>query len=296
VATDKRPIGKQYRETYQARGDPALDSEFFRVRLYALLETNEIPMRNAELLRLFTQSMGIRDASFDGVVQKASIERLLSFITVLYEVLTQQASNSSYMGEYDGMIARKAPATLIRDVGRLFREEGMAYEIDEQGGIHPLVDSEFQRNRHATLISLSSSRYTNVDHSYRAAFTRLTLQSFDTKAAVRDIFDAAESLFKLMLAPRNPDLNTNSVESDLRPMIDRSLAGSDIATKQAFGRTLSSFGKWADACHPYRHGQQSETIVAPPSDLATLLLGQGASFIRWLAAVDQSLQGRAPTA
>jgi len=29
MATDNRPIGKQYRETYVAQGDPALDSEFF---------------------------------------------------------------------------------------------------------------------------------------------------------------------------------------------------------------------------------------------------------------------------
>jgi hypothetical protein len=28
-------------------------------------------------------------------------------------------------------------------------------------------------------------------------------------------------------------------------------------------------------------------IVAPPRELATLLLSQGASFVRWLASVDQ---------
>lgn len=172
----------------------------------------------------------------------------------------------------------------------------MAYEIDERGGVHPLIDAEFQRNRHETLVSLASSRYANVDHAYRAAFKRLTVQSFDTKAAVRDIFDAAESLFKLMVSPRNPNLTSSSVESELRRIVDRAFASSDDANKQAGGRTLSSFAKWADACHPYRHGQQSETIVAPPPELATLLMSQGASFIRSLAGVDQWLQAHPRTA
>jgi hypothetical protein len=80
----------------------------------------------------------------------------------------------------------------------------MAYEIDEKSGVHPLVDAAFQRNRQETLTSLASSRYANVDHAFLAAFKRLTVQSFDTKAAVREIFDAAESLFKLMMSPRSP--------------------------------------------------------------------------------------------
>ena len=242
--------------------------------------------------------MGIRSPSFEGIVQSAPMDRLLSFITVLYQKLAEQASNFNFRNPYDASVAQKAPDWLRRGVARVFREESMAYEIDEQGGVHPLVDSEFQRNRHETLISLASSRYTNVDHAYRAAFNRLTVQSFDTKAAVRDIFDAAESLFKLMAAPRNPNLTGSSVDSDLRPIVDRALASTDDATKQAAGKTLSSFGKWADACHPYRHGQQSETIVAPPPQLATLLISQGASFIRWLAGIDQRVQAnqKAPPA
>jgi hypothetical protein len=32
------------------------------------------------------------------------------------------------------------------------------------------------------------------------------------------IFDGTESLFKLMLAPRNPDLTSASIENDLRPI------------------------------------------------------------------------------
>jgi len=92
VETEKRPIGKQYRETYKAQSDPALDSEYFRIRLYSLLEIVEIPMSSAALLRLFTQSMGVRGATFDGVLQKAPIERVLSFLAVLYGALVERAT------------------------------------------------------------------------------------------------------------------------------------------------------------------------------------------------------------
>jgi len=86
------------------------------------------------------------------------MDRLLSFITVLYQKLAEQASNFNFRNPYDASVAQKAPDWLRRGVARVFREESMAYEIDEQGGVHPLVDSEFQRNRHETLISLASSR------------------------------------------------------------------------------------------------------------------------------------------
>jgi hypothetical protein len=237
--------------------------------------------------------MGIRAFNLHEMIMTAPMERLLSFITVLHRALLEQAEETKTafrVNPYSARIAQVAPGNLRDALATMFREEQMAYEIDKDGGIHPLIDAEFQRNRHGALKSLSASRYENVQHDFEAAFRRLTVQDFDTKAAVRDIFDSAESLFKLMVSPRNPGLTGSTVDSDLRTVVDRALASADFATKQASGRTLSSFGKWADACHPYRHGQQSESIVAPPSELATLLLSQGASFIRWLAGLDQWLQ------
>ena len=216
---------------------------------------------------------------------------MLSFITVVYETL-QERAKALARHDYDGSQRRAAPGQFLHYIAEILEQERIAYEIDQEGGIHPRIDAEFQRNRHATLPSLTAPRYANVDHAFQAAFKRLTIENFDTKAAIRDVFDASESLFKLMVAPRNPNLTGSAVETDLRPIVDRALASSDDATKQAAGKTLSSFAKWADACHPYRHGQQSETIVAPPAHLAILLLSQGASFIRWLAEIDQWLQAK----
>jgi hypothetical protein len=118
VTTDERPTGKQYRATYKTQTDPALDSGYFRVRLYSLLETYEIPMSNADLLRLFTQSMAIRGGAFDSVLQNAPIERLLSFVTVLYGALIERATHTSFRNNYDEMLAKRAPAKLCAGVAR----------------------------------------------------------------------------------------------------------------------------------------------------------------------------------
>jgi hypothetical protein len=44
----------QYRETYKAQSDPALDSGYFRIRFVALFEDHEIPLGYAALASLFT--------------------------------------------------------------------------------------------------------------------------------------------------------------------------------------------------------------------------------------------------
>lgn len=126
----------------------------------------------------------------------------------------------------------------------------------------------------------------NVANSFQSAFERITVADADTKAAVRDIFDAAESLFKLILQPASPALTEQTADKLLRGVVSRAYATAHASAQQAAGRTCSSFGKWADACHPYRHGHAADHVVAPPMDLAIVLLSQGASFIRWLTEID----------
>jgi hypothetical protein len=44
---------------------------------------------------------------------------------------------------------------LWRDTARrIFAEERMSYEIDDSCVVHPSVDKEFQRNRHATVAGI----------------------------------------------------------------------------------------------------------------------------------------------
>ena len=284
---EERQKGQQYRDLY-VNEDPMLDSEFFRIRLSALLSgpDEDFALQRLHLSDLFTRSVGVTGITLHNMIMTAPRDRLLSFLTVLYASLRAQAENSASTFSRNAYFDRKAevaPRKLLAAVATLFREERMAYEVDDEGGIHPLIDAEFQRNRQATLKWLSLPRYANVQHHVDVAFRRLTVENFDGKAAIRDIFDAAESLFKLIVAPKNPNLTAETVESELRPIINRVLADAPDATKQAAGRALSSFGKWADACHPYRHGQQAVAIVAPPRELSTLLISPKArvSFDGW---------------
>ena len=275
---------------YADKGDPAADSIYFRVRLATFL-CHDIQMHTIDLANLFAKTMGIRSGSFDQLVMDAPIERLLSFLTPLYEALSVRARGFSMNR---GGIEAGAHTSLLEFVSSAFREEGLAYTIDSKGGVHPFVDAEFQRNRQSALRALGGSRYSNVDYAFQAAFGRLTLREIDTKAAVRDIFDAAESLFKLILAPKNPELTARAIEKELLPIIARTPATSDAVARHAMGRALSAFAKWVEACRPYRHGQQAETVVAPPLELALLLLSQGASFLRWLGEIDQRVLAKSP--
>ena len=87
----QRPTGTQYRELYAPDSDPALDSEYFRVRVSELLKGEDFGLQRMHLATLFTRSMGVRGFDLNEVIMKAPVERLLSFITVLHGALLEQA-------------------------------------------------------------------------------------------------------------------------------------------------------------------------------------------------------------
>ena len=94
-------------------------------------------------------------------------------------------------------------------------------------------------------------------------------------------FLAAESVFKITIAA-NQDLTSREAGKYLLPLVQKLYADRDDATKQASARLVNSFSSWADACHPYRHGQQDVSVIAPPSEIAITLVTAGVDFIRWL--------------
>jgi hypothetical protein len=99
------------------------------------------------------------------------------------------------------------------------------------------------------------------------------------------IFEAAETLFKLA-TDTNADLASAACDKHLKPLVNK-IYGAEAPTASTAGRAASSFGKWADAAHPFPHGSKTEAPINLPDDLAVFLINQGASHIRWLAAVDQ---------
>ncbi|WP_128928008.1 hypothetical protein [Bradyrhizobium guangxiense] len=179
------------------------------------------------------------------------------------------------------------PSTLWRGpVRRIFAEEHLAYEIDDECIVHPAVDIEFQRNRAATVAGLQSPRYANSLVAFERISDELAATPPNAKEAWRAVFGAVEGLFRLMF-PSAPHLNAGAVDAYLAPAIQKAYAGESVALRAA-NKQLASFKDWVDASHNYRHEQGSEEPIQPPLDLAVLAVSNGASYLRWLIAIDQS--------
>lgn len=173
-------------------------------------------------------------------------------------------------------------------IERAVKEESLKYRVDKKCGIHPFVDKEFDQSRVSTIACLADKRFSAVHDAVETAYERLSDLPMDGKAAARSIFEAAEALTKTITGSK-ADLDERFVERELRPICDR-LLNADPQLKATAARLLSSFSKWVDAVHVYRHGHEREQPLTLPDDLAILAVSQGAAFIRWLVDVDRRQQ------
>ncbi len=169
---------------------------------------------------------------------------------------------------------------------RIFLEERLAYEIDNSCVVHPSVDQEFQRNRHATVAGLQSPRYANSLAAFERVSDELASEPPNGKDAWRAVFTAVEGLFRLMFSSA-PQLNTAAVDANLTPLVQKIYSGDAVALRAAT-KQLASLKDWVDASHNYRHEPGSEEPVQPPIDLAILAIANGASFLRWLIGLDRA--------
>lgn len=149
------------------------------------------------------------------------------------------------------------------------------------------MDEEFERNRVSTLKCVESPRYSGVRAAFQAAHGKLEQLPPDTKGSIRDSFEAAETLTKL-ISGSGKALDAGFVRSELEPRVQR-LYANDAVAQRSSAKAAQSFADWIDAAHPYRHGHEAEEPIAPPLELTVLLVSQGASFIRWLVDLDFKL-------
>jgi hypothetical protein len=146
------------------------------------------------------------------------------------------------------------------------------------------VDSEFERSRIATLSQLGQARYSGVRELFEKAFAAMDSTPPDGKGAIRNVFFAAENLFRLMY-PSSAQLSTSEVLKQLKPKIDAMYHDQKPAIYVA-QKQLSAFKEWIDGAHFYRHEPGTEEPAQPPIDLAIYMVSQGSAHIRWLARID----------
>jgi hypothetical protein len=276
------PTGQRFSHTYLSSPELLPDGERMRRRighLYGQFRLDDFGAILASELGVFVDT---RNSSYDSYwppfLAKAELRDVLDSITIRYKNLKT--------GQYDdtGNATRKVKAKFLAEARRIFAEERIRYRIDDEGGVHFTVDGEFERSRIATLSELGKSRYSGVRELFEAAFTALDSTPPDGKSAIRNVFFATESLFRLIYKSA-PQLNAGEVLKHLKPAIDTIYDDQKPAIYVA-QKQLSALQDWIDGAHFYRHEPGTEDPAQPPLDLAIYMVSQGAAHIRWLAKID----------
>ena len=284
-------LGQRFSHVYLDRGKPANDSSKMRLRLAALM--GGIPDLKGFAPEVPKElGVAVPTSAYQGYwpefFRDCEIEVALDTATIAYRYLVAKRTR--------GMVDLGAGDKFAKEVARIFAEERVAYRIDSRGGVHPLVDPEFDVNREASIAALRGTRYANVLDAVERAQTSLAEIPPDGKGAIRSTFAAAEGLFKLLF-PKEPKLTGEAAKRQLASLVQRIYAP-DTAALRATSKLVAGFAEWIDSAHNYRHEQGSEEIAQPPFELAVNLISLGNSFIRWLAELDGkqiALAKRAPS-
>ena len=181
------------------------------------------------------------------------------------------------------MYSMSATETWRDGVKRIFEEENVHYTVDDRGGVHFAFDVEFETNRAATVASLNGGRYVAALSAFEGGMAALSQAPPDGKSAIRQVFGAAEILFRLIFASA-PRLTAQEAQR-LEPVLQQIYA-SDKTALGASVKLLNSFKDWINAAHFYRHEAGHEEPVQPPLSVTVQMVSLGASFTRWLAELD----------
>lgn len=268
-----RPTGQLYSRIYLRPDAPLEDSPRARRRL-AVIMKEAFRGDVGQLCTLIERELGVivpKIASywesglrFDEFIHSSALRDLLDTITLAAALLKAD---------------RRRPADFIGEVRRVFAEEHLGYEIDDEGGIHPLVDQEFSEAKQATIRALNDTRFGAARENFEGA---CYLIRDDPDRAIELTFKAAENLFKQLLDGKAAGLDARTIEKHLARRFE-ALYGGNPAARQAAAQMCASFRNWVNAAHKYRHAPGHPAPARAPFDLAVLMVSQGAGYIRWLA-------------
>jgi hypothetical protein len=282
--SDSKPLGQRFSHVYLEREKPKDDSPTMRRRLAALIRSLDDLRGNLgpEIEREI--GVGVQSATglgYDWVefFRECDLRVALDTITVAWRLLEKKKRT--------GLASLNSAATLLNEAARIFSEENVGYQVDARGGVHLLIDAEFEANRQSTIASLAGPRYSNVLNSVERAHERLCEIPPNGKDAIRAVFKAAESLFKLMF-PDEPRLTASAAAEKVSPLVQRRYDDNSAATF-AGSKLVASFADWIDSANFYRHEPGSEVIAQPPLELAVSLVSMGNTYLRWLGELDALL-------
>lgn len=268
------PLGRRFTHVYRSRGEPAADSPKMRRRLAVkLTDFGNMFEKFAEReLGIPTPYSTIE--SWADLLGRWPLAEVLDMPTVAVRWV-----KDSRQGNRSDVVAY-----VVREINRIFEEENVAYRVDAAGGVHYLHDAEFEHNAQATLAGLRSAKYANVRDRFENGMAAISAAVPDGKTAIRNVFEAAEGLFRIMFSSA-PRLAGDQV-AKLEPLLQKKYAG-DRTALSAASKLLASLKDWIEACHFYRHeAGKPDEVHQPPLELAVHLVSVGAAFIRLLIELD----------
>lgn len=269
----ERPHGQRFSHVYMRSDELLQESSRARRRVAALLEsTHWLDGISATIISELGVDpiYGYQSVNWARTLEHFSTRDFLDIFTVVCR----------HLG-----IKRQSSDKFVTQANRIFAEENLAYEIDSGGGVHFRVDAEFAANTRAAIAALNVARYGNVRTEFDRGMSALSGVTPNGKEAIRGVFGAAESLYRLMFS-KAPKLTAADATKNLQVLV-QSIYASDAVAQRAASKIVNSFADWVDACHHYRHEQGVEEPSQPPLDLAIELVSAGAGYVRWLATCDK---------
>lgn len=268
--SDDRPVGQRFDHVYVERGAPLEDSERMRRRVIATANALEVP--NISAGRIIERELGIRvrygysSYQLPEFFEGAGVADFLSSLTLMYRVIQTSLKQEEW----------------IKEIERIFREENTVYTIDKKGGVHYYHDEEFEWNRRSAIASLNGERYAAAREAFSGA--RKALNEGDGKLAIRSTFEAVEIVFQLMFdgAERlSAHVIDNRFTEALLELYPEERDNAPLL------RLKDSFKEWVGGAHYFRHGQPDEDVREPALTTTILMVSAGASYLRWLAELDE---------
>jgi hypothetical protein len=265
----------RYSQLYVERGRRQPDSQRARIRLHALFASLLPADHQAKVQEDITLELGVEPVGMPAFFKECDVHDLLDAVTVIYDYLH---SNDDYLSKKSSDDYNPYEAWR-NEVDRIFREEHLAYRLDDGAVVRPGIDTEFEVNRASALEVLDDPRFGEARTEFKAAYRHLG--DGNGKEALRMMFPAVEVVAKVLFPGAFPRFMPNEVDRHLRPRLERRYANNAPAISA--GRLLlEGMKNWISAAQLYRHGQQQQEPAAPPMDFVVAHLSAGATYLRWM--------------
>lgn len=278
--------GRRFSHVHVTRGEPLKDGKKARFRAAQLTSehyqdsTSRTENYKDSAIKLLEKELGMtfRTRSTTGQNFK-SFEWFFNRITILefLDALTILVANRNARYRSEGN-------TYLTELRRIFAEENLAYEFDDEGGLHPLVDGAFSANTNSAIAALEGERYAGTLALIDDIDGHLIQSPCNYVGAIRAVFGANENLFKLMFGTNQ--LNSKFANDNIGPIQQRLYVGHPLQLGSN-SKLLAAFKQWIDSAHFYRHESGTASPTQPSEEFSVLFISQGLGFVRWLAQIDR---------